>query len=518
MPDDSSPVVVAVDQGTSSTKVLVLDAAGVRLASATVSLGQTHPHPGWVQQDALEIADSVRDGIAHAIRGHEHRVAGIGLSTQRESAVAWDRASGEPLGPVLGWQDRRTIAAAEQLVADGHGPLVRSVTGLPVDPMFSALKFAWLLDTIDPDRRRSAAGEIALGTVDSWLVFVLTGEHRIEAGNASRTQLLNLETADWDAALLELFRIPRQALPRVVASTEPSAPVTGIASLPADTRIHAVLGDSHAALFGHGVREPGSVKVTYGTGSSVMGLVEPDAALDSGLVRTIAWQLGAGGTPAYAFEGNILSTGATVMWLSQFLGCDPNDIDRLAQSVPDSHNVDLVPAFSGLGAPWWDPQAEAALTGLGLGTVQAHVARAAFDSIVLQVADVLAAADRASRTPISTVLVDGGSSRNDWLMQQQADMSQRSIVRSSVAELSATGVAHLAGLGCGLWSPESLAAILAGGTRFEPEASAAAVGVRRDRWLRAVARARFTGAKTSAAPDTPESLHSRQPDGARAIH
>jgi glycerol kinase len=507
VPEIESRLVVAVDQGTSSTKIIVVDADGTRVNSVTISLGQTHPHAGWVQQDADEIADSVRSGLARAIAGFEHRIAGIGISSQRESAVVWHPATGAALGPVLGWQDRRTIAAAEELTAQGHGPLVRDRTGLPLDPMFSALKFAWLLDQVDPDRSRSAAGEIALGTVDSWLLFVLTGEHRIEAGNASRTQLLNLDAVDWDEDLLALFRVPRTALPRVVSSTLPSAPVIGIAGLPPEVRVHAVLGDSHAALFGHGVRAPGAVKVTFGTGSSIMGLVDEGAPVDTGLVRTIAWQLqndpAVAGAPAYAFEGNILSTGATVMWLSQFLGCDPNDIDRLAQSVGDSNGVDLVPAFSGLGAPWWDPQAEAAITGLGLGTTQAHVARAAFDSIPLQVTDVLDAAERAARTPIATVMVDGGSSRNDWLMQQQANLSGRTILRSPIAELSAMGVAHLAGLGCGVWTAHTLAALQTEGTRFEPGVPASEAQSRRDRWARAVTRSRFTpaGSDTLAPPN-----------------
>jgi glycerol kinase len=495
VPDSGSRLVVAVDQGTSSTKIIVVDSAGARVNSVAISLSQAHPHSGWVEQDAIEIAHSVRSGIARAIGGVEDRIAGIGISSQRESAVIWNKLTGEPLGPVLGWQDRRTIGAAENLIREGKAPLVRERTGLPLDPMFSALKFAWLLDQVDPDRSRTAAGEIALGTIDSWLLFVLTGEHRIESGNASRTQLLNLDHVDWDADLLDLFRVPRRALPTVVSSVLPSEPVTGVEGLPSDVRVHAVLGDSHAALFGHGVREPGEVKVTFGTGSSIMGLLDDGSPVDAGLVRTIAWQTH--DAPAYAFEGNILSTGATVMWLSQFLGCDPNDIDRLAQSVDDSNGIDLVPAFSGLGAPWWDPHAEAAITGLGLGTTQAHVARAAFDAIVLQVTDVLDAASRAATTPITAVMVDGGSSRNDWLMQQQADLSGRRIVRSAIAELSAMGVAHLAGLGCGLWTAQSLAAVRTAGTRFQPVRSSAEVEIRRAQWLRAVDRSRFTG---SSAP------------------
>ncbi|MCU1445330.1 FGGY family carbohydrate kinase [Cryobacterium sp.] len=485
---DAGPVVVAIDQGTSSTKVVVVDAAGAVVASGTVPIGQTHPHPGWVQQDAEEIFDSVVRGLTEATAGFGDRIAAVGLSSQRESALVWDRATGVALGPVLGWQDRRTSATAADLTAAGHGDLVREVTGLPIDPMFSALKLGWLLDQVDPDRSRSRAGEICAGTVDSWLLFRLTGEHRIEAGNASRTQLLNLATVDWDDRLLALFGVPRATLPTVVASSAPSTPLLGVPTLPPATRVLAVMCDSHAALYAHGVRTPGAVKVTYGTGSSVMGLSAPgaDAATAGGLVRTIAWQTDA---TAYAFEGNILSTGATMVWLAGLLGSTPAALFALAEAAPDDHGIDLVPAFAGLGAPWWDENAHALIIGLGLGSRPSDLARAAVESIPLQIEDVLAAVD-AGGARIDRILVDGGPAGNDWLMQLQADLSQRDVVRPDVAALSALGVAHLAGAQAGIWSDADVLALPRRTSTFRPRQDADQSRHRRQRWLAAVAGAR----------------------------
>ena len=486
-----SPVVVAIDQGTSSTKVVVVDDTGTIVSSVTVALGQAHPHPGWVQQDADEIFTSVLRGLAESTIGFGDRIAAVGLSSQRESALAWDRSTGQPLGPLLGWQDRRTSGTAADLTAAGHGDLVREVTGLPIDPMFSALKFGWLLDQVDPDRSRSRAGEICLGTVDSWLLFKLTGEHRIEAGNASRTQLLNLDTVDWDDRLLTLFGVPRAALPRIDASSAASADIVGVPGLPAHTRVLAVLCDSHAALYAHGVRGPGAVKVTYGTGSSIMGLQGGAASTAGGLVRTISWQTDA---VAYAFEGNILSTGATMVWLAGLLGRTPAALFELAESVTADHGLDLVPAFNGLGAPWWDENAQALIIGLGLGTGAADLARAGAESIPLQIEDVLAAADSAADNThgarIDRILVDGGPAGNDWLMQLQADLSQRDVVRPDVAALSALGVAYLAGVQAGIWTDAAVLALPRTVTTFRPGPGADESRQRRQRWLAAVAGAR----------------------------
>jgi glycerol kinase len=482
---------MAIDQGTSSTKVIVMDASGRLVARASAPVGQSHPRPGWVEQDADEIFASVASAVRAATDGIADRVVAIGISSQRESAVAWDRSSGAPLGPVLGWQDRRTNTTAQAMKEAGKGAEVRNSTGLPLDPMFSALKFGWLLDDIDPDRSRARNGSIALGTVDSWLLHRLTGEHRIEVGNASRTQLLNLDSAQWDDSLLDLFGVPRQCLPHVVSSVEASDVISGLPDFGANVRVTGVLGDSHAALFGHGVRDPGAVKVTYGTGSSVMGLRTTGAPTDAGLVRTIAWSTG---TPAEAFEGNILSAGSTVTWLSEFLNASAAGLAQLAEAADDSADVFFVPAFSGLGAPWWDDQAQAAIVGLDLGTSRADIARAAFESIPFQVEDILDVADLVSGGRIVTILADGGPSSNPWLMQLQADLSQRAVATSAVAELSAVGAAHLAGVSAGVWSDEDCRGMLGSRTILNPRRSAEYAAGRRNAWLSAVALTRGNSA------------------------
>ncbi len=473
------PVTIAVDQGTSATKALIVDGEGAVVARASASLTQTHPQPGWVEQDPEALLDSVRSTVHTLLRDFDGQVAGIGFSTQRESAVAWDAETGRALSPVLGWQDRRTVDRARSL--DAAAGRVREISGLPLDPMFSALKFSWILDEIDPDRSRAKAGRIALGTVDSWLLWNLVGEHRIELGNASRTQLVDLTSGDWSDELLDLFDIPRACLPVLTASDAP-AERDVFDAVP----LRAVLGDSHAALYGHGVRAPGDVKVTYGTGSSVMGLTDAVVA-GPGLVGTIAWSTARG--IARAFEGNILATGATVLWLSQLLASTPDELDALARTVPDSGGVDVVPAFAGLGAPWWDESAVGILSGLQLGTTRAHLARAAFESIALQIEDVLTAAEAEVGAPLATVLADGGPSRNPWLMQLQADISGRTVSRHNGADLSALGAARLAAVTAGIAddsvaSPEDH-------TEFVPDEAFDARG-RRRRWSEALHRSRTT--------------------------
>lgn len=494
--------ILAIDQGTSSTKALVVGEDGSILSRHSVTIGRSDPQPGWVEQNAAEIRDSVIAAAEGAIREGQRsadiEIVAAGLSNQRESAIAWSRVDGQPLGPLLGWQDRRTASRVDEAEREGWAPLVKERTGLPLDPMFSALKLQWLLDRVDPDRSAAAAGEIAVGTVDSWIVYCLTGEHRIEMGNASRTQLLNLDTADWDDDLLERFSIPRACLPRIAASSEPSQPITGITGLPEGTRIHGVLGDSHAALFAHGVRTPGRVKATYGSGSSIMGLLGDSgaAAVDGGLVRTIAW---ADPAPVYAFEGTILSTGATLLWLSGVLGIQPEQLSALAQTADSCGGVDLVPAFAGLGAPYWDEKAVAIISGFGLGTGSAELARSAFESVALQTEALFASSEHHIGTRIETVLTDGGPTQNDWLMQLQADLSQRQVSRSNVAELSATGAAHLAGVSCGLWSAADCEALPRDRTLFAPAISPDAAAERVAQWDLAVERSRFCGSPDATA-------------------
>lgn len=475
----SRAAVVAVDQGTGSTKAVALSDAGSVLARASVPVGVEAPQPGRVEQDPLELLRSVETVLAEIARELEVPIAAVGLSTQRESALAWDTATGEPLSAVLSWQDRRTAAAAAAFGEDDRR-LVRRRSGLPLDPMFSALKFAWILDRVDPGRVRARSGRITLGTVDAWLMARLAGERRIEAGNASRTQLLDIETAQWSPELLDRFRVPIQALPEVAASDDADAMLTvGGARVP----VAAVLGDSHAALYGHECRAPGTVKATFGTGSSIMGL--SSRPFGGGVAETIAWHVA--GRPVRAFEGNIISTGATLVWLAELLGSTPGELSALAAQADDG-GVDIVPAFAGLAAPWWDGSAVGIISGLTLGTSRAQLARAALESIVLQVEDVIRSAEGSGR--IAQLHVDGGPTANDWLMQRQADLSGRRVIRAGDAAMSALGAAWLAGVTVGMLG-DAAAAWADSATTFEPAIGAGERAARIERWHAAVARSRL---------------------------
>lgn len=477
--------VLAVDQGSSATKAVLVDANGRTVAEARAPVSERHPAPGQVEQSATEILDSVHKAVADCLAGYDaSAVAAVGLSTQRESVVLWDSRDGEAVGPVLSWQDRRTAAEVEELsrraeVAD----LVRRRTGLPLDPMFSASKARWLLDHAAPGDVRS--GRLRVGTIDAWLMHRLTGTDQTELGNASRTQLLALDSAGWDDELLDVFGVPRRCLPEVGPSTGSLGQCRGLDPLPDGVPVTAVLGDSHAALFAHGVSEPGTMKVTYGTGSSVMGLVDPAVEVPAGLCRTIAW---ADPAPRFGVEGNIRATGATIRWLADFLGHTPAEIVALA-ARSGSDGVHLVPGFTGLGAPWWDGAAVGLVSGLTLGATAAQLARAAVESIACQVEDVLAAVD-ALGTPVTTVLADGGGSVDDSLMQLQADLSGRLVRRSTQGQLSAHGAARLAGLGCGLWSEDELRDLTPAYDDFRPSLDPGVRATRLAEWHDAVDRSR----------------------------
>lgn len=477
-------LLLAIDQGTSATKAVLVDLTGAVHARASVPIGQQFPQPGWAEQDALEIWRSAQEVVRLALADVDAtRVAAVGLSTQRESMLLWDRSSGEPLGPLLGWQDTRGAAQCARLRAEGHEAEVRTRTGLPLDAMFSASKASALLDAHDLDRARSRAGELCLGTVDSWLLWRIGGQHLIETGNAARTQLLDLTTRTWDPWLLELFDVPVEALPRVVASTGPFVRCSDLAPLDPSVAVTGVLGDSHAALFAHAGWLPGQVKVTYGTGSSVMTVTPSPPGESTGVARTIAWELD---EPAYALEGNIRSSGATLSWLAAVFASTPAQI--AAAAGPSSGGVVLVPAFTGLGAPWWDDSVRATITGISAGTRLEHLARAGLEAIAFQVEDVIAAAEEAGDA-IGTILADGGPTTNVTLMQLQADTSGRHVAASQVAELSALGAAHLAGLGAGLWSLDDLEALARPSTGYEPRSTAPHRAERRRDWHAAVSSA-----------------------------
>jgi glycerol kinase len=489
------PLLLAVDQGTSSTKAVLVDAAGAIVAHGSAPLSQSHPQPGWVEQSADAIWETARAAVAacHADRDPA-RIAAVGLSTQRESLVLWERESGRPVGPLLSWQDQRTASECAWLRSRGAGELVRAASGLPLDPMFSALKARWLLDRYDADRVRSRNGELCLGTIDSWLLSRFGGEHVIEVGNAARTQLLDVRSRAWDERLLELFDVPPAVLPRVVASNGPFPAAQGLAPLPDGVPVGGVMGDSHSALFAHAGWRPGQVKATYGTGSSIMSLGDPAAETPAELCLTVAWDAG---TPRYAYEGNIRSTGATLVWLADFLGTTPGELT--AAAADSSDGVHLVPAFGGLGAPWWDDAAVGTISGLTFGTRLPQLARAALESIAFQVEDVVAAVER-HVGPIATLLADGGPTSNATLMQLQADTSGRRVERALDRDLSALGAAHLAGLTVGVWSEADLDDLPREREAYGPREEPASRERRVAAWHGAVARARHREEAVRADP------------------
>ena len=486
--------VLGIDQGTSATKCVLIDARGAIVARSSAPLHESHPQPGWVEQDAQAIWQSVLSAVLGCLEDIDPAVVtAIGLSTQRESVVAWDRRTGIPLAPLISWQDQRTAAYCDRLRTPAVEQMVRDTSGLPLDPMFSAAKMAWLLAALDPQRTHARAGTLCLGTVDSWLLFRLTGRHLIETGNASRTQLLDTAQAAWDDRLLALFEIPRAALPEIVPSIGPFPALAGSLPFAAGTRICSVMADSHAALFAHGAFSAGSLKVTYGTGSSVMGLLAAPQAVGPGLCLTIAWQTD---RVAFAAEGNIRSTGAALRWLADMLGIAPHELIELGAAA-HSDGVSFVPAFSGLGAPWWDLDAVGLITGLTQKAGRPELARAALDAVVHQIADVVDAFAVEVGEP-RELFADGGPTRSDFLVQLQADVSGRPVLRAGDPELSALGTGHLAGVGAGLWTWSELAALPRRRDAFEPAIDASSRREARETWQLAIERARFRPAGAGA--------------------
>ncbi len=486
-------LVLAIDQGTTNTKVLALDRSGGVKARASRSLGIRFPQPAWVEQDAEALWASVVEAVAQCLEQvGSSRVAAIGVTNQRESVVVWDRRTGRPAAPCVVWQCRRSAQFCEDLRARGLDPLLRERTGLAIDPLFSAGKMRWLLDHIPDGQRKAEDGELCVGTVDSWVLWNLSGGrvHATDASNASRTQLLDLRHLDWDEELLCIFGVPPQALPKVQPSSTIFAESLGLGSLPAGVPVASLIGDSHAALFGHAAFRPGAVKATYGTGSSLMTLTDGPVFSRHGLSTTIAWWCGPQAT--YALEGNILVTGGAVQWLGEFLGLgDPaRAAAELALQAPDSGGVYLVPAFVGLGAPYWDASARGLITGLTRGTTAAQVARATLECIAFQVRDVFEAMREDGPAELPELMADGGASQNDFLMQLQADILGCPVLRHRSMDLSAIGAAWLAGLAVGFWtSLEEVQALPRPEDRFEPRASEAEREACYAGWREAVARA-----------------------------
>jgi glycerol kinase len=488
------PHVLALDQGTTSSRAIVFDESGAQVATAQREFRQIFPRPGWVEHDPQEIWESqlavAREALERA--GLAARdLAALGITNQRETVVVWDRETGEPVANAIVWQDRRTAGLCDRLKSEGREPLFRERTGLVLDPYFSGTKLAWLLENVPGLRER--AGRLAFGTVDSWLIWKLTGGalHATDVTNASRTLLWNLHRGDWDGELLEILGIPRPLLPEVRSSSEVYAEtLTGL--LGAAVPLAGVAGDQQAALFGQACLRPGMVKNTYGTGCFLlMNTGDRPVASRHGLLTTPAWRIG--GRTSYALEGSVFVAGAVVQWLRDGLGLirSAAEIEALAASVPDSGGVVLVPAFTGLGAPHWDPYARGALLGITRGTTAGHLARAALEGIAFQVADVLAAMEADSGVPVAELRVDGGAAANDLLMQLQADLAGAPVVRPQVQETTALGAAYLAGLATGVWKDtDDIAAHWRVERVFEPALDRGEAAARRARWSRAVERAK----------------------------
>ncbi|HEU5484000.1 MAG TPA: FGGY family carbohydrate kinase [Microlunatus sp.] len=466
--------ILAIDQGTTNSKAVLVDTAGAVRAVGSVPVRVSHPRPGWVEQDAEQLWRSVLeavDGCLSAIDPDELELSGLALSTQRESVVVWDRRTGEPLGPVIGWQDVRTAGWCRECTGPGDDDLVRRRTGLRIDAMFSAPKIGWLLRESAVRRARS---EVCVGTIDSWLVWRLTGgrRHVIEAGNASRTLLFDVVDLHWGAELLELFDVPGAVLPEVLRSDGDFGDCRSVAGLPDGLPIAAVLADSHAALLGHGCTA-GTAKATYGTGTSVMTPTADFVPGFSPVPSTLAWLTD---RPTYAREGNILSSGATLAWAAGLLGTGVAELLALAGTVDGAGGVTLVPAFTGLGAPHWDRDVRGVITQLDADTGPARVARAAVEAVAHQVCDVVEVID-ADTIPLHSLRADGGATASELLMQTQADLLGRPVEVADLPEVSALGAAELARrrLG-GEPAPRPAARV------FEPSLSSDEREVRRSRW------------------------------------
>ncbi len=488
------PHLLALDQGTTSSRAIVFNHAGEILSVAQREFPQLYSQAGWVEHDPADLWNSqlqVAQEALGKLNLTAQDIAAIGITNQRETTVLWDRRTGQPLHRAIVWQDRRTAGFCDQLKRDGHLDRVQQKTGLVIDAYFSASKLRWLLDNVPGARTRADKGELAFGTVDSWLLWNLTGGqvHATDATNASRTMLYNIHDNRWDDELLRLFDIPASLLPTVRSSSELFGH-TASDYFGAPIPIAGIAGDQHAALFGQTCFDPGLTKNTYGTGCfMLMNIGEKPVASKHKLLTTIAWQRG--GHIEYALEGSVFIGGAVVQWLRDGLGLikSADDIEALAATVPDNGGVYMVPAFAGLGAPHWDQYARGSISGITRGTTAAHFARAALESIAFQVSDILELMQHDSGVQIKELRVDGGASANNLLLQFQADLLQVPVVRPKVTETTALGAAYLAGLAVGFWSsPNDIRAHWEVDRRFEPRMKAEEVQHRRSRWTEALKR------------------------------
>ena len=487
--------ILALDQGTSSSRAIVFDHGGNIRSVAQKEFTQHFPQPGWVEHDPREIWSSEAAVIAEAITSigiGGKDIAAIGITNQRETTLVWDAATGEPVYNAIVWQDRRTGEYCDSLKAKGLTDSIRKKTGLIIDAYFSATKIRWILENVPGARARAEAGELRFGTVDSWLVWNLTkGEvHVTDVSNASRTMLFNINTLEWDDELLELFGIPRSMMPKVCSSSEVYGH-TKTTIFAHEVPIAGIAGDQQAALFGQMCTSPGSVKNTYGTGCFLlMNTGTKPIISENDLLTTVAWKIG--DTVNYALEGSIFVGGSVVQWLRDGLGIirSSSDIEALARTVPDNGGVCFVPALTGLGAPYWDPYAKGCVYGITRGTTAAHIARAALEGIAFQTMDIVSAMEKDAGIRLSELKVDGGASRDNLLMQFQADMVGAKVVRPKVTETTAMGACYLAGLAVGFWNGlEDIASQWQVDKVFEPSADQDSVSRHKALWKDAVKRA-----------------------------
>lgn len=488
--------ILALDQGTTSSRAIVFDRAGAIVSAAQKEFPQSYPQPGWVEHDPFDLWAS-QSGTATEALGKANLagddIAAVGVTNQRETTLVWDRETGQPVHPAIVWQDRRTADDCAQLRRDGVEATIVAKTGLRLDPYFSATKIRWILENVAGARRRAEDGRLLFGTVDTWLLWQLTDRriHVTDVTNASRTLLCNLRTGDWDDDLLRLFGVPRAMLPEVRSSSEVYGTV-GAHLYPAGVPIAGIAGDQQAALFGQACFVPGMVKNTYGTGCFLLMNTGAEPVLSrNNLLTTIAWRIG--GKTDYALEGSVFIGGAVVQWLRDGLQLvrDVRELDALAASVPDANGLFLVPAFAGLGAPHWDPYARGAALGITRGTNRAHLCRAALEAIAFQSADLIAGMERDSGLALRELRVDGGAVRSEPLMQFQADLLGTPVVRPKNIETTAMGAAYLAGLAVGFWtSRDDIVRNWAMDTTFRPARPAAEMQALRAGWERALGRAK----------------------------
>jgi glycerol kinase len=492
----TTTVILALDQGTTSSRAILFDRQGNVLGVAQREFAQHYPEAGWVEHDANEIWETqlavarevlAKTGTAPA------SVAAIGITNQRETTVLWDRRTGKPVHRAIVWQDRRTADRCDELRRQGHAPRIEAVTGLVVDPYFSGTKLAWLLDHVPGARSLADAGHLAFGTIDSWLIWNLTGGrlHVTDASNASRTMLMHLQSGAWDEQMLQLLNIPRSVLPEIRHSSDVLG-MTDADHLGIPLPIAGVAGDQQAALFGQNCVHHGMAKNTYGTGCfMLMHIGDKPTPSKRRLLTSVAWSTSGG--LEYALEGSVFIAGAAVQWLRDGLGIirSSAEVETLAESVSDNDDVYLVPAFAGLGAPHWDAYARGTIVGITRRTTAGHLARAALEGIAFQVADVLTAMELDSEIKIRQLRVDGGAAANNLLMQFQADVMQVPVVRPRVIETTALGAAYLAGLAVGYWSNmEEIESLWQAERVFEPKMRAEDAALRRARWAKALERSR----------------------------